>query len=271
MKHTVYPKRSQNIQLAFWFFAIFILLIVISFITKVIIIVRSSTFDGSHRYTIISQTKGDSSLYSVDPENKSIVVLSIVGNKDPKSVGGLLKIPVDGVVSCKEECFLTHNENPSETFKSILLNSRNIVTNLTILDSLRLWFFAQSVPQTFIQSDTLSAGQDPALLDKKVAGYISDPSVSKENATVSVVNGSGMPGLGNRLARYVSNLGATVVSVTSSEKPLGKSTIVYIDKDSYTFRRLSQLLQFQNEAMKKPSLSDIVITIGEDQKNTILY
>ena len=57
-----------------------------------------------------------------------------------------------------------------------------------------------------------------------VSSLFFDKKILDEGAAVTIRNSSGEPGLGNKLAAYLNNLGASVVLIESGEERIGETT-----------------------------------------------
>ena len=63
-------------------------------------------------------------------------------------------------------------------------------------------------------------------------------------------------------------MGGNVIIVATSGSPQKKSKISYIDKETYTVRRLTKILKYETIRESNNAISDITITIGDDKINT---
>jgi hypothetical protein len=111
-------------------------------------------------------------------------------------------------------------------------------------------------------------------LDKQLKDIYIDSEVAEEKLSISVVNASGINGIGKRVSRYVSNTGGRVVDLTTKNTNEEKSIILY-KEDSKTLGYLSNILNINNtikveedssKIQSYPELikSDIVIILGLD-------
>jgi len=111
-------------------------------------------------------------------------------------------------------------------------------------------------------------------LDKELKDIYLDSEVADEKLSISILNASGINGLGKRVSRYVSNIGGRVVDLNTRNENLEKSLILY-KEDSKTAAYLSSILNIQDalkveEGSSKyqefPDLikSDVVVVLGLD-------
>ena len=101
-------------------------------------------------------------------------------------------------------------------------------------------------------------------IDQAIAGMFYDPTMVSENAGVEIINASGVFGVGNSLARIISNIGGHVIVVRNSSKTEKKSSITYTGEKGYTLSRISKLTGVTPELYSKDQLADITFTIGKD-------
>ena len=165
------------------------------------------------------------------------------------------------------------------------LSSLHVMTNLTLFDRVRLWFevrqlrsdqirFGSLKDQMIISDLVLADGSiafsaDPSRVEVVVQELFQDEQIRKENLSVRILNGTGKPGLSQRYARFVSNLGAHVVEIGNAERSDVEKTYIITTKpkikDAYTTERLAKLLNSSiMEEISDKGLSDIVIIIGAD-------
>jgi hypothetical protein len=112
-------------------------------------------------------------------------------------------------------------------------------------------------------------------LDKEIKSIYLDSEIANEKLSISVVNATGINGLGKRVSRYVSNMGGRVVDVSSRNENLNKSVIIY-KGESKSLEYLANILNIENktefqEGYKDAKIehseiikSDIVIVLGLD-------
>ncbi|KKQ29054.1 MAG: hypothetical protein US43_C0009G0001, partial [Candidatus Levybacteria bacterium GW2011_GWA1_37_16] len=104
-----------------------------------------------------------------------------------------------------------------------------------------------------------------------VGRLASDTSIEKDHQTIRIINGTEVIGLGNRLARLITNMGGDVIIVATSDSLIKKSSILYIDKKTYTVERLQKVLGYEVAKEENNAISDITIVIGEDKLNSLPF
>jgi len=111
-------------------------------------------------------------------------------------------------------------------------------------------------------------------LDKQLKDIYIDSEIADEKLSISVINASGINGLGKRVSRYVSNTGARVVDLNTRNENLDKSVILF-KEDSKTSSYLANILNIENKLKVEkgsskyqefPDLikSDVVVVLGLD-------
>jgi len=255
----------SNAKIAIVFFVFLAVIVAISLIFKIILVVRAGQFNDFQRFTISVSDSGNTEIMSLFPSAKTIAILKIDKNIKFSDAGKFLEIPIDGFAVSDS---LGLNQKPARFFFNAILNYNNIHTNLTIVDILRLFLFARTVPEGEIIVKKISQDLSSIETDKIVGRLVSDELVGKDNQTIRIINGTDVAGLGNRLARLIANMGGNVIIVATSGSPQKKSKISYIDKETYTVKRLTKILKYETIRENNNAISDITITIGDDKINT---
>lgn len=244
------------------------LVIAVSFFIKAIQVISKSTFDGNHRFTILTN-KPPLYIVSFVPSKKAIVMAKIVLDKDAKNIntkkiGQFLKIPTDGHVWFS---FQEKNDIDLELF-SMLLHYDSLDTNLTLYDIFRLWWFAKLVPshstvKTQFTIKNNGVEETPALV-KALSKFFSDQGILDEKLSIQIVNATGEVGFGARLAKMITNMGGNVIIVSTADEISNTSQISYYGEPSYTLARFEKLLSLPKNQMYILGIADIVITLGKN-------
>jgi len=248
-------------KIAIKFFAFVIIVILVSLIFKGALIVSKSRFDSKTRFTISVSNGKDLDIISFSPKSQSISVLKIEGDIKSLNINRFLEIPIDGEV---KSLLNIKDFKVSDLMFKFILNYRNLRTNLTILDILRLYLFSKTLPINYIYDKKISTLDNASTLDKIIPPLFSDEIIEKENVSIKIVNGTNVTGLGNRLSRVISNIGGNVVIIASSDSMENLSTISYFGKKTYTVEKISKILGFKLNKLDKKAIADIVIVIGKD-------
>lgn len=262
MKRKTAPVVS-NTKIAIVFFVFLAFVIGISLTSKLIALIGASQFDDSRRFTL-SITNGKSTeIMSFSPVTKNVVIFKFDENANVTDAGKLLKVPIDGSITHSS---LDLDIRVDALFINTILNYGKIKTNLTVIDLIRLTVLAKATPESAVNIKRVG-DPDGLDLDNLVGYLVSDPQIEKDNQTIKIVNGAGVSGLGNRLARLITNMGGNVIIVATSDSPVSKSFISYIDDKTYTVNRLEKILGYKATKGTDNAVSDITITIGEDKVN----
>ncbi len=255
-------NKTKSLNLAIIFAVIFGLLVLLSVVLKVVSVFQKSTFDGENHFTVNVVGKDENtSLVSFAPKSNAIYVLNIENGKN-KNLIDKFEIPIDGEINA--DISITEGNIKSSFFK-FLIPFKVKETNLTIFDLLRLSFYANSVSINSIYQKDISISDDRATLKSLgVYSYFIDQGIAEEKISIEVVNGTDEFGLGNKLAGFLSNIGANVIMVSTGDNLAKKSVIEHFGEESYTLKKLSRVLNFPIKKINKKKLGNITVIIGKD-------
>lgn len=264
--------QSDNLKMVVVFIIFTIFLIIVSLSIKLIALYNKSLFDGVHKFTVLisSQNSKKLEIISFAPDTRSISVLKIKGDNIDPSITRVLSIPIDANILLKDS-ITDSNTLIKSKLQAMVFSYNTIKTNLTIIDLVRLWLFSVSVPKHDIATKEITFTKDNLETQKLfidtsiIPQFFTDYTLSKEQLSIQIINGAGVNGLGNRLAKLISSMGGNVISVKTSDSILNNSDISYYKKDTYTVEKLSKFLNILKKELKEPALSDIVIVIGKDK------
>ena len=255
----------SNTKIAIIFFIFLAFIVSVSLIFKTILVVRAGQFDGSKRFNLTVSDNKNIEVMSFAPPAKTIAVFKLSKNIGSYEAGQFLEIPIDGFITSNS---LDLNQRADSVFFKAIFNYKNLQTNLTIIDLLKLLVFSKTVAASSVNSKNISVDLSPSELEKLVGRLVSDELIEKDNQTIQVINGTDIDGLGNRLARLVTNMGGDVIIVATSDSRKKESTISYIDQKTYTVERLEKVLGYPAIKAGNDAISDITIVIGEDKVNS---
>jgi len=257
----------NNTKIVVIFFIFLTFIVGISLMVKVIAVIKASQFDNSKRFTLSLTNGKNIEIMSLSPRSKDIVVFKFNNNVEPAEAGRLLEIPIDGFVTFKSQDL---NQKIDLLFKNAVINYNNVKTNLTIIDLFKLAVFTRSIPENSINVKIVKdiGGLD---LDKIVERSVIDPLIEEDHQTIKIINGTEVNKLGNRLARFIINMGGNVIMVATEINKVKKSSILYIDKKTHTVERLQKILGYEVVKNKDSAISDITIVIGEDKLNNLPF
>lgn len=190
-------------------------------------------------------------------------------------------IPIDGYLSFQsdqplETTIQNLRKNPFLSLQFI----RQGTTDLSRLELTRLvwgwWGVRQDkiktvdmgqsqVTESILMPDGSRAlGLDQIKMDNLIKEQFEDITLNYEGLTIGIYNGTDHPGLADRVARIITNMGGRVVYTNTTKTPVTKSFV--LGGDNYTHTRLTQVF-----ASDKPqpldidsSRADVIVVLGED-------
>lgn len=279
--HRETPNNNLTIGILFCLFVVVLLIGSVSL--KIFDLVRRSVFNGHERFTVaVSDFGGSDTVTIISFVPKASTAYSISVPKfykkgentrvvNAQNVYKLMGMLQDSWVTPKKEKQITLEkpQDVRELTTGMVLHYPNLSTNLTVLDVLRLFVASQTITSASVKKETLEENLEDSEIDKISQGLFLDEVITSEKKSIEVVNGTEIPGLGNRVARSITNSGGNVVVVTSSQEEIAKSEIQYSLEESYTASKLSEVLGIPLVKMKDGGISDIVIRIGKDKAESL--
>lgn len=273
MQHMQRKKKTkkQGLRTAMLFFVLVLMLILISLSYKLSTLVKGSSFDGENRFNVLFESLSNPKLYtivSLDPKTRSASIVDMRGTVREKSIGYILGVPIDGRVTTKT---ISGKKDINYLFFQTLTHYREIKTSLTIIDIARLFVSAREVAKNSIVQKEIVIDSPFKVIDKEFTNLFTDQRLVEENISIEVVNATSVSGLGTRLARLISNIGGTVIAVSSSDQQVLESKILYKKKKNYTLFRLQKILGFPLEEIVKSEIADIIIVLGKDSAGVTIF
>ena len=153
----------------------------------------------------------------------------------------------------------------------MIFSYKKLDTDLTIVDLIKLFVFTKSLNDREIEERFVSEDMSEIEIDNLVGRFFRDDLIEKEGKKIQIINSTDVSGLGNRLARLVTNMGGDVILVATGDSPQKSSEITYIEDKNYTVERLSKILGFNTVETTQRTIADIIITIGEDSLNSVSF
>jgi hypothetical protein len=203
---------------------------------------------------------------SLSPVAKDITVFKLKDGINASEAGRILEIPIDGYIALDS---LDLNQKVNPLITKALYSYKNLKTNLTIIDILRIMIATKAIPENSVATKIM--GNTEATLENSVGRLVTDASIEKDHQTIKIINATNVSGLGNRLARLVTHMGGDVIMVATENDPKKKSQILYIDKKTYTVEKLQKILGYEVLRETNNAISDITIIIGEDKVNNLPF
>lgn len=215
-------------------------------------------------------------LGEIDGKGKSLVRMAAYN---------VFAIGIDGVVLMNKDFDIgTDNQLPPKIRQEIfggLLRGSN-------LGYFKFWWKAKTLKPSDIKffnlrisdsvSDLVLPDNSKALkfdsyyFDKQIGSiYLRDSLAVSEKLNAEILNGSEIPGLGERTGRYLANLGVNVFSVSNSDEEVGNCKIKFSRniKNSYSLFRIAKDLgcTFETYGVEEVPKTDLTIVLGKSSSN----
>lgn len=258
------PARN-NMRLIVIFCAVVFSVITFSLLFRLFFLIRDSKVDKAKTFAVSFMYKNDLDLVTLSSSEKKISHLKMRGQgsiDDKKRASGVL--PDVSFILSKP---FSGTEKLSSYFYTSIFQRMESSPSLSSYDFFRLSLLAQSIPGSEVIEQSLSLPMEENKIDTIVTRMLIDQSIVQDDRTISIVNATGVVGLGTKLGRVFSNMGLNVVSVVNGDGVKSRSTITYFGDKSYTAKRLASLLQLVPTENTKQGLSDIILTLGKDKKS----
>jgi hypothetical protein len=246
-------------------FVVFVV-ICISLVIKAFFIYEQSKFDASHDFIVaVGEQKKIRDVIAFHPEVPSIAILQLQDKSIPyNSLAKEYGITTNGYI------FLADDEDISTDMTAFMwesiLHSATWQSNLTIIDKIRLMLLAKSVVTNNKSVVQISLNNQTSDTGTVITTALTDQDISSENITIQVINATNVTGLGQRLGRILTNLGADVVDVSSAQNNQTQSTITYFGNSSYTLDWLQKFFGVTATKQSRQTIANIVVTIGTDKQ-----
>lgn len=255
--------KSKSTHLAIYFGLFLFFIILVSFVFKTLDLIGNSRFDGHNRFTVAIVSENTTDFISVSPRDKTLsrlLIKGVLGKNEAKKY----LIPVDSYVENR----LYSPGDPKTAFSKILFGINNSKTNLTIIDILRLTFYSSGIDRDNISQESVLSKDEDKIKSQSSELFI-DTRLAEEKISIQITNSSNISGYGGKLATYLTNLGANVVLVNSSQKEENKTTLLYRKEKNYTVERLSKILNITPLKRERSSIADVIIVIGKDGEEVL--
>jgi len=267
MKKTAH-QGNKSLKTVYLYFIIVFIIIFFALILKVIAIYQQSIYDPAHLFVLaVTQQKSVKEIIAFHPETPSLSILLI---QDPhinyKNLAKDYGFVTDGYIETQQQ--INENTDPTSVLWASVMHTVSWQSNLTILDKIRLMLFVKNVSINNKNVEKISLINQTPDLNTTIATALNDQNISSENVTIQIINAANVSGLGQRLGRVLTNMGANVVDVSTSQKIQKKSTIAYFGNETYTVDRLQKFLGIPATKFTKQTIADIIIIIGTDKINT---
>jgi hypothetical protein len=206
------------------------------------------------------------------------------------SISDFLGLPVDGVIIFDGPF---KNSQPKEIVEgwrksplAAIFSTSNIKTDLSPVELMPLVFGISRIRYDKLEevdlgeANLLSSGNlpdgtqaliaDPVKVDGFVASQLSEAQMKTEGISIAIYNGTSHPGLAQKAARVVTNMGGNVIISGNLDSEIAKSFVISDGKDSYTEKRLKQIFSPGCLSGPKCAILDNSLTNSRAQIKVIL-
>jgi len=249
-------SEGKSISLAFTFCLIIFVILFLYFGWKVIKVLSLSHFDSKHAYILEVDSPTQKEAITFLPDARVINILHVENMTSGSSLSAFLSVPIDAAVQSQETSL------PELLKKQIFTLGKG---GLPLVDAIKLWIYTHSIQQGNITNYALIAPSSQETLDVTVPKVFTDRVFYQEAATIAVINASGISGIGNKFAKYLTNIGGNVIMVNTGDSVQDATMLEYIGDDTYSVQKLERILQIRAKKLdKKNTLADITVTVGKD-------
>ncbi len=269
MKRKTVQKETSKSLKTFYLYAVLVFLAIgISLFIKLIFVIQSSKYDGHHHFTIaFTKDQKVKEVISFSPQVPSLAVLKIKDNNI--SINSLTKdhgIAADAQVEVNGT--VTLGQDTTATLWESTRSYTSIKTDATLIDLMRLTLLSRDIISNNKVVRDINLNENKPENNTLIARALNDPTISSENVSIQIINASNVSGLGQRLGKVFTNMGANVVEVSTSHTPQLTSKVQYFGERSYTLEQIEKYLEYPVSQLNRQPIADIVIILGEDMKNT---
>ena len=259
-------KTNKSLQTAVWFFLLVTVFLILGIIVRTSILFLHMHFDRVHAFTLlVTKNAQYAEVIAVMPNKNSLSLAKVHTTVGHENVGKELAIPIDAAIS---DPMLTQQEQVTTILGRLVKHfAEENPQKMNILDAIFLYFQSRRVQLSNIQTVDISL----PYIGSDISSFFVDDAIYKENMTISIVNASNVSGRGGNLAKLFTDMGGHVISVTTANSTQPHSSIASDNQKSYTVNKIISLLPLQQTPLPSNAVSDIIITIGEDQGYSTVY
>lgn len=263
-------KEERSLKMVILYATIVAILVFASLAYKAFLIVQRSKFDGQHQFTFaIAKDNKVAEIVSINPSTAYLSILRLKNASVPlSSIGAALRLAVDAKINTTANI---PTDDIATTMQSLLFRDTLVDKSMTVYDLARLTLIARNTPAGNKKIKEITLPMNQKRLDDIIVLLFTDNTIASENVGIQIVNASDISGLGARLAKVLTNMGANVIDITTAHEVVAHSNIQYYGKETYTLQKLQRILQYPVKKLKKETIGDIVITIGKDNNDTSIF
>jgi len=264
-------NESKSLKTFYLYILIVFILMVLSLIVKGFFIIQQSRFDPAHHFALaVTEQNQVKEIISFNPQTPAIWELVIVNTTIPyASLAKNYGIETDGYIQAGDTVSL--RSDAIGFLWSSIIHSGLWESDMTVYDKIRLLLLSKNVTANNKTVENITLSNQSTQIDTTAINALTDQEIATENISIKIVNATNTTGLGQRLARVLTNLGANVVDISTAQEISKKSSVAYFGNDSYTLDRIQKMLGLSATKLANQGLADIVITIGTDKQNTMEF
>ncbi len=215
----------------------------------------------------------------------SVYELSCLEKKEGELLAATLEnnlaLPVKGWLSFSDRI---NPQEPKAWLNQViyLLLQRQAKSNLTSWDLLSLLLANRNVPiykvETFdlgnlnlleeieLPDKTKGLKINPEILDSFLQKHFQERKIRQENLVVEVINSTQSPGLAERGARLLTNIGFEVAAVGNQEEKINRCLLIGNQEMKKTFsaERIQQIFDCQWQNSQEQGRADLILVSGEE-------
>lgn len=270
-KKAAQPNHDKSLKTFYLYVTCVILLIFGAIVVRGIILFQQNVFNPSRHFTLVVSQKGAvREIISFNPQVPSIAVLKLTDKTiQYATLAKEYGITSDGYMQVDDA--LPLNGDITALMFSTSMHLGTLQTNMTIFDTLRLCLLSKNVATNNEITREITLHDQSIHTDAKIIQALTDPDIASESVSIQIINASNITGMGQRLGKVLTNMGANVVDVSSSQSVQNTTTLAYYGGESVTLDHLQKLLQVRPKKLTAQPIADIVITIGTDKSQTTTF
>ncbi|MDQ5900709.1 MAG: LytR protein [Patescibacteria group bacterium] len=258
------PKNSMRTLILFCIIVFCVLFVALSF--RILTLMNEARFHGEHIFFVTIESSNQREIAAIDTLGKKVTVISVkpqVASNDLKTFLGVFS---EGSIKTSSESY-----SVDRVLSNLLFKKGNISSNLSLYDEFIIWRLSRGMGEDGIKKVEIVKESSEDEIDRELQEVLVDKVISDENKTIGIINSSGVPGQGRRLERAFENVGGNVISVENGESLQKMSSISYYGEKTKTVERLEKIIGTISTKRERQDLSDIIVTLGTDTKESVLF
>src|SRR5260221_2736739 len=267
MLRTKKAPKSRWILITVVFLGIIVLLITGVILVRLMGVFSRSHFDGHHELIVeFIKSPNTAAVVAFSPDTHAASLLWIDASKvDNSYLKKQLQLPFDATVISDSKA-----TSLKQLVSDLFFHHEKSHTSLTLVDAFNLLVFAYTLSPSAISQEVINLSGENVSTSKqginsgRVGQLFIDHTLYNGASSVIVINATGISGVGNNVAKVLTNVGANVIAVNTSNNIESISKITYVGKKQYSQIRISEILGIPLTTFPTPLLSDITVIIGKD-------